>query len=1347
MPILLNVLNSSDQRVVEQGCISISRIVESFRYEENKLEQLISPDILKAILRLLLPGSTSLIKPNIQTKFLRVLAITARASPRLSVELFKMNVVDTLYQILTGVSPPPDSKATTLKRDSVVVMQALIHRPAEQIFETLNLISEVLPGIPKDDLVAPNELDMISRSSMDLGSGLWSQTNTLKRKELLKDCNEELRRFAIILFPTLTDSYLSTVNLSVRQKVLTAQLKMLSNFDVDILVDALRPVSFASHLASILWQQDHPTLVILALQAAELLQKRLKSIYQDQFHREGVISEVSKLASRPLKVESEKKSIENKSEDNAEKKPRDGQRSNSANTSLNAEADAIQSGSEEEVDDGDDDNDDDDNDDNDDDDDDDGDDDDGDDNIDEHTDVDSSSTSGDHNALQGSISDLQDMVTLHAKKFMEINETSCVDAGQIKAHEMLEGLKSLAQKIKECKAGNDVSNDETSLFCKLAGYFIDDALNGITSYELLSSGVVNALLQTLDQKGDHDTSTSKSAFRRAFMASMASGHSEMSEGASSPTAFSILISKLQDLLSRAEHFEVITVHQSPLDSYRGNASSNLAKQLRLRLVAEDDSEIPRPYRNIMVSIHAIATFKALDDYLRPRMSLAEKSRSSRSRDNVSSTIAAYAAALAQRGDNDSPFSMSRKSPKESSENSNPLNLKRQQSSQKSSKAATPAHSSSSGKTENKAETDKSTWQDTKEGTTSDLPPPPPVHPEDEPHKTLECADETQLSDDDDVGADGALNAIVDDLEDEIENDLPDPSAVNVEVASTGKVIAREENGTRIATPSHTSTSSISTSATKATMPSQGQSTPTSSKPMSYATAVQSVPQDWHIEFSVNKQPISGNTTIYQAVHFNQNPDADVSTRSIWSAIHTIKFKRVSGPPPSTRKSAASSDTPGKGRDAELPQSLSKNSTAASILKLLGILYDINGDSESVPSLGDNDIEYKPEPLSHFVNTKLTAKLNRQLEEPLIVASNCLPTWSVDLARLYPFVFPFESRHLFLQSTSFGYSRSMARWQNAQSSSDSRHDRHRDERPFLGRLQRQKVRISRTRILESAIKVMELYGSSPSVLEVEYFEEVGTGLGPTLEFFSNVSKEFCKKKIKLWRDSEANDGSEYAFAKRGLFPAPMSEGQASSENGKRILHLFRMLGKFIARSMLDSRMVDVSLNPNFFRIGHDINTYTTSLSALCSIDEGVGKAMKHLRSCAAEKARVQDDNDLTQDQKESAIQAIEYQGSRIEDLGLDFTLPGYPAIELVPDGAKKIVTIENVGEYVDRVIEYTLFSGVQKQIKAFQEGFSQVFPYQALKAFTPAELVMLFGRVDEDWSLESKHSIGDMSTKS
>src|SRR5205823_945557 len=116
------------------------------------------------------------------------------------------------------------------------------------------------------------------------------------------------------------------------------------------------------------------------------------------------------------------------------------------------------------------------------------------------------------------------------------------------------------------------------------------------------------------------------------------------------------------------------------------------------------------------------------------------------------------------------------------------------------------------------------------------------------------------------------------------------------------------------------------------------------------------------------------------------------------------------------------------------------------LRLLSILHSLNSNLDDVLSDNREQIKLNVEPLSQFVNTKLTAKLNRQLEEPLIVASNCLPSWSEDLARLYPFLFPFETRHLFLQSTSFGYSRSMTRWQNSQPTSDSRHDRHRDERP-------------------------------------------------------------------------------------------------------------------------------------------------------------------------------------------------------------------------------------------------------------------------------------------------------------
>ena len=281
MPILLNVLSSSDQKVVEQGSVCVSRIVESFKYQQDKLEDLVSTDLLKAVRRLLQPGTTNLIGPNIHTQFLRVLSITAHSSPKLATELFKMDIVDTIYQILTSLSPPSGLDDVSSQLDSVFIMQALIHRPREQISETLTVICELLPAVQNENLSFHDDFadeNVVYGTSMPpLGSGL--PESNAKRLEFLGNCKEELTRFAIVLFPTLTDVYSSTVNLGVRQKVLIAQMKMLSNLDTSILVDALRTVPYASYLASILSQEDHPSLVTSALKAADLLLNRLNRIY------------------------------------------------------------------------------------------------------------------------------------------------------------------------------------------------------------------------------------------------------------------------------------------------------------------------------------------------------------------------------------------------------------------------------------------------------------------------------------------------------------------------------------------------------------------------------------------------------------------------------------------------------------------------------------------------------------------------------------------------------------------------------------------------------------------------------------------------------------------------------------------------------------------------------------------------------------------------------------------------------------------------------------------------------------------------------------------------------------
>ncbi|KAJ5550035.1 hypothetical protein N7535_002022 [Penicillium sp. DV-2018c] len=1262
MPTLLNVLSSNDPKVVEQGCLCVSRIVESFKHRPEELEELTEPAMLKAILRLLLPGTTNLIGPHIHTQFLRVLAIVSKTSPRLSNELFKMDVVDTLYQILTGVSPPQDVENTAVKMDSVLVMQALIHRPREQVFETLNVICELLPGVPtREASKTDNLLSSYFDSHMSIGLRSHKTKETVEeRRSLLLGCKAELKRFAMILFPTLTDAYSSTVNLHVRQKVLIAQLKMLHILEPSLIEDALRTVPYPSFLAAILSQRDHPSLVSLALRCSELLFQRLEHVYQHQFHREGVIYEIIKLSEGSLSGDKEITDF-----------------SEPATTTPPPRSETIRTGHDEDEDE----------------------------DEDEDAEADDYDDEDDENDISDSEDDslsgprgqqrmensLNDLVIRDAQAFLEVYEASHGERVRAEALRILTALKSLASEIKSRYSRGGEGG--LPLFKQLASYFTGEGLESITSSELLNSGIIEVLLSVL---GNHQASSireARAAFLQAFMGVSISDKAQSQSTATTP--FSVLIRKLQDLLSRTEHFEVLTINHNSLENTRSNAAYMLNKQLRLKLAADDASQIPRPYRSIMVSIHAIATFKALDDFLHPRITMAEKPRHSQARDSILSQIASAA------------------------------RLRDQLASGGSHDTGDGIFNTATGHSRRRVEEEEDDHDD----------------------EPLECADERQLTDEGEEGVEEEeeeeLDAIVDDLDEDLETDtVADPSAVNMEVASSGKVTARKEDGTRVGTPSQTAAAKASSST--APVPSsslRNSSLATAGRPFSsYAAATASVPQDWHLEFFVDGKPVTYETTIYRGVHHDREDLDESSAKNVWSAVHTITYKRVPGPPP-PEPSTLTLSTQGDDADEDglkIPASLDKDHTTSSIIRLLRVLHEMNATIDDIVADNKDSAALTPEPLAQFINTKLTAKLNRQLEEPLIVASDCLPIWSEDLARLFSFLFPFETRHLFLQSTAFGYSRAMMRWQNSQSGEDSRRDLRRDDRPFLGRLQRQKVRISRSRILDSALKVMELYGSSPSILEVEYFEEVGTGLGPTLEFYSTVSREFSKKKLKIWRDNDNADAAaaEYAFGKRGLFPAPMSDEQATHDYGKKQLNLFKVLGKFVARSMLDSRIIDISFNPAFFRIADTLSSVAPSLGTVKLVDEDLAKSLMMLKQFVNAKNAIKENDSLSAAQKAREIQNLTFQGARVDDLGLDFSLPGYPAIELTPGGSDVPLTIENVDLYIERVIDMTLGTGVRRQIDAFRAGFSQVFPYSSLRAFTPSELVMLFGQAQEDWSIET-----------
>ena len=175
----------------------------------------------------------------------------------------------------------------------------------------------------------------------------------------------------------------------------------------------------------------------------------------------------------------------------------------------------------------------------------------------------------------------------------------------------------------------------------------------------------------------------------------------------------------------------------------------------------------------------------------------------------------------------------------------------------------------------------------------------------------------------------------------------------------------------------------------------------------------------------------------------------------------------------------------------------------------------------------------------FVSAKLAGKLTRQLGDTLSLCSGSLPAWCVALARTCPFLFPFETRQQLFYCTTFGLARALHRMHGQTETGGGGQDLR------VGRLQRQKVRVSRERILESAVKVFDMAPAHKMVLEVEFFDEVGTGTGPTLEFYTLLSKELTARALGAWRDADARPVDEKdaknkapVTAPHGLFPAPM-----------------------------------------------------------------------------------------------------------------------------------------------------------------------------------------------------------------
>lgn len=268
---------------------------------------------------------------------------------------------------------------------------------------------------------------------------------------------------------------------------------------------------------------------------------------------------------------------------------------------------------------------------------------------------------------------------------------------------------------------------------------------------------------------------------------------------------------------------------------------------------------------------------------------------------------------------------------------------------------------------------------------------------------------------------------------------------------------------------------------------------------------------------------------------------------------------------------------------------------------------------------------------------------------------------------------------------------------------------------------------------------------------------------------------------------------YVKRECGLFPAPLPQ---NSEICEKVSKYFWFLGVFIAKVLQDMRLVDLPLSNSFLQLlchnkvlssgMRQVKSNTTSddpmVSSMMSEDSELADScakilsteridiswydgilthenlaeidpmryefIKELQDLLARKQALEADASLSAEERREKIANLKLHSNKnnveidLEDLALTFTyLPsssiyGYEYAELVPNGSTLDVTIDNLEEYCELLVNYSLQTGIAKQLEAFHRGFCEVFPLQKLAAFSPAEArMMICGEQHPQWTRE------------
>ncbi len=101
---------------------------------------------------------------------------------------------------------------------------------------------------------------------------------------------------------------------------------------------------------------------------------------------------------------------------------------------------------------------------------------------------------------------------------------------------------------------------------------------------------------------------------------------------------------------------------------------------------------------------------------------------------------------------------------------------------------------------------------------------------------------------------------------------------------------------------------------------------------------------------------------------------------------------------------------------------------------------------------------------------------------------------------------------------------------------------------------------------------------------------------------------------------------YVHSATGLYPVPLARNAKSSQRN-RLKSKFTFIGKFLAKAVLDNRMVDLPFSRPFYQwLLREEGTFSTR--DLLDIDPTIANTVSQLEGIVRKKRRLEEDTDIT-----------------------------------------------------------------------------------------------------------------------